>query len=205
MKNNIGKRTVLVALFAAFCCAGCFIRIPVPGGIPIVIQDMMSMLSGLILGPLYGPLAVLVFLLLGGLGLPVFSAGGGFDKIFQGPTGGFLIGYCVSALVGGLVVHFFVKDEKFVVELEDGSSEIQEAGKTTVILNWIFFTVAAILATVTAFTLGIIGFHRVKPALEISQVYGYVLIPFIPGNIIKIIVMVPLAKKLRPIVKGYLA
>lgn len=204
-KNIIGKKAILVALFAAFCCAGCFIRIPVPGGIPIVIQDMMSMLSGLILGPVLGPLAVLVFLLLGGFGLPVFSAGGGFDKIFKGPTGGFLIGYMVAALVGGLIVHFLTKDERKVVEKEDGSTEIVEAGKTVIILNWIFFAVAAILATVTAFVLGIWGFHRVKPALEMSQVLGYVLIPFIPGNIIKIIVMVPLAKKIRPIVKGYLA
>lgn len=204
-KNTVGKRAILTALFAAFCCAGCFIRIPVPGGVPIVIQDMMSMLSGLILGPLYGGLAVFLFLVLGCLGVPVFNAGGGIDKILQGPTGGFLIGYMVSAIVGGLIVKFFVKDERTVIENPDGTTEIQEASKSTVVLNWVFITVAALLATVTCFVLGIIGFHHVKPALEMSKVYGYVLIPFIPGNIIKLIVMVPLTKKLRPIVKNYLA
>ena len=205
MKNTISKKAIIISLFASFCCAGCFIRIPVPGGIPIVIQEMLCMLSGLILGPIYGSLSVLVFLLLGGLGLPVFSGGGGFDKIFNGPTGGFLIGYFVAAFTGGLIVQIFVKDERKILTNTDGSTEISEPEKITVILNWIFITLAAILATVTVFALGILGFHRIKPDLEMSRVYGYVLIPFIPGNIIKILIMIPLTKKIRPFIKGYLS
>ena len=184
--NSIGKRAILVALFAAFVCAGCFIQIPLAGGVPIVIQDMMAMLSGLILGPIYGTLSVFIFLVLGSFGLPVFSGKGGFDKILNGPTGGFLVGYMIAALAGGLIA-------------------TTEFSAKTNILNWIFFALAAIVATVVCFALGIAGFHRVKPDLEMSKVLSYVLIPFIPGNIIKLIIMIPLAKKLYPIVKNYLA
>lgn len=204
--NSIGKRAILVALFAAFVCAGCFIQIPLAGGVPIVIQDMMAMLSGLILGPIYGTLSVLIFLILGSLGLPVFSGKGGFDKILSGPTGGFLVGYLFAALAGGLIVHFFVKNpyKQTESETEDSSAATEFSAKTNA-LNWIFFGIAAIAATVVCFALGIAGFHRVKPDLEMSKVLSYVLIPFIPGNIIKLIIMIPLAKKLYPIVKNYLA
>lgn len=200
--NSIGKRAILVALFAAFVCAGCFIQIPLAGGVPIVIQDMMAMLSGLILGPIYGTLSVFIFLVLGSFGLPVFSGKGGFDKILNGPTGGFLVGYMIAALAGGLIVHFLVKNPYKEVPADAATTEF--SAKTN-ILNWIFFALAAIVATVVCFALGIAGFHRVKPDLEMSKVLSYVLIPFIPGNIIKLIIMIPLAKKLYPIVKNYLA
>ena len=204
--NSIGKRAILVALFAAFVCAGCFIQIPLAGGVPIVIQDMMAMLSGLILGPIYGTLSVFIFLVLGSLGLPVFSGKGGFDKILNGPTGGFLVGYMLAALAGGLIVHFLVKNPYKEIPAENpADTPATEFSAKTNILNWIFFALAAIVATVVCFALGIAGFHRVKPDLEMSKVLSYVLIPFIPGNIIKLIIMIPLAKKLYPIVKNYLA
>ena len=198
MKNNsLSKKAILTALFAALISAGCYIQIPLPGGIPIVIQDMMSMLSGLILGPLYGTISVFLFLILGSLGLPVFSGKGGINVILQGPTGGFLIGYMAAAFAGGLIVHFLVKDKPVIIEKEDGTTELQPVSSKRNIVNWIFIAAGAITATVVAFTLGIIGFHRVKPDLAMSKVLAAVLIPFIPGNTIKLIIMIPLAKKVQ--------
>ena len=195
--NSLSKKAILTALFAALISAGCYIQIPLPGGIPIVIQDMMSMLSGLILGPLYGTISVFLFLILGSLGLPVFSGKGGINVILQGPTGGFLIGYMAAAFAGGLIVHFLVKDKPVIIEKEDGTTELQPVCSKRNIVNWIFIAAGAITATVVAFTLGIIGFHRVKPDLAMSKVLAAVLIPFIPGNTIKLIIMIPLAKKIR--------
>ena len=64
-------------------------------------------------------------------------------------------------------------------------------------------TAAALLATVVVFVCGIIGFMRVTHA-GIAKTLSAVLVPFIPGNIIKIIVMVPLVKKLRPLIYNYI-
>lgn len=201
--KTISKRAILVALFAAFVCVGCFIQIPLPGGVPIAIQDMLAKLSGLILGPLYGTISVLIFLILGSIGLPVFTGKGGLDKITNGPTGGFLIGYMFAALAGGLIVHFLVKNPYKKSTSADGTEITVFSAKTNT-LNWIFFTIAAIFATVVCFACGIFGFHRVKPDIPMTKVYEYTLFPFIPGTIIKLIIMVPLAKKIHPIVKRYL-
>src|SRR5574344_596437 len=88
---------VFTALFAALIAAGVFIQIPLPGGVPITVQDMMALLSGLMLGPIYGTLAVAVFLLLGIIGLPVFTGKAGIQVLIAGPTGGFLWGYLFAA------------------------------------------------------------------------------------------------------------
>ncbi|MBR5017679.1 MAG: biotin transporter BioY, partial [Spirochaetia bacterium] len=103
-KKKKSAPLVLTALFASLISAGCFIQIPLPGGVPVAIQDMLAMLSGMILGPLYGASAVLIFLVLGCIGLPVFTGKAGVQVILAGPTGGFLIGYLLGALAAGLVL-----------------------------------------------------------------------------------------------------
>ena len=91
------------ALFAALIAGGTFIAIPI-GPIPIVLQNLFALLSGLILGPLLGCAAVALYLLAGILGAPVFAGfSGGFTRLL-GPTGGYLMGYFFMALVAGLMV-----------------------------------------------------------------------------------------------------
>ncbi|MCQ2577222.1 MAG: biotin transporter BioY [Treponema sp.] len=186
-KSKIGSASIFTALFAALTCAGCFISIPLPGGVPVVLQDMMAMITGLLLGPIYGTAAVLVFLIIGCLGLPVFSGKAGLHVITQGVTGGFLVGYLVSAFVGGLFLWFFLNPKK-------------EHGKAK---QWILVSAAAVLATVVVFAIGIAGFMRVthKP---FSATLGAVLTPFIPGNILKLVVMIPLTVKFRPVLARYM-
>ncbi|MDE5898034.1 MAG: biotin transporter BioY [Treponemataceae bacterium] len=191
--STIGKRTVITALFAALTSASCFIQIPLPGGIPIIIQDMMAMLSGLLLGPLYGAAAVLIFLILGCLGLPVFSGKAGLHVILSGPTGGFLIGYLLAAFIGGLILHIFYAC-KPKARTEDG---VPPKAKPAA-LEWLFISIAAVAATTVMFAAGIIGFHRIFPDKTMAQVAAAVLIPFLPGNIVKLAVMIPLTKKVRP-------
>jgi biotin transport system substrate-specific component len=92
------------ALFAALTAAGTFISIPLPfSPVPLVLQNLFALLSGLILGPLLGAAAVGLYLIAGALGAPVFAgAAGGFAHFF-GPTGGFLGGYLLGAVTAGLM------------------------------------------------------------------------------------------------------
>lgn len=95
---------VFVALFAALEAVTCFIAIPLPfSPVPIVLQNMMTVLTGLLMGPLYGTLSTLLFLFLGALGLPIFSGGSGGFARFKSPTGGFLYGYLIATLVAALI------------------------------------------------------------------------------------------------------
>ena len=179
---------VLTALFAALISAACFIQIPLPGGIPILIQDMLAILSGLILGPLQGAISVLIFLVLGSIGLPVFSGKAGIQIIFGGPTGGFLIGYLLGAVLGGLFLKFVLPPVKDF--------------KTKRTYTIVMITISCIIATVVVFIAGIIGFKIVTQS-TMTKTLAAVLIPFIPGNLIKIVVMVPLTYNFRKIISVY--
>lgn len=70
--------------------------------IPLILQNLIVVLSGLLLGPLKGTATVLLFLLLGVFGFPVFSGGHGGLAWFAGPTGGYLAGYLLAAPLAGL-------------------------------------------------------------------------------------------------------
>ncbi|MBO4546579.1 MAG: biotin transporter BioY, partial [Treponema sp.] len=201
------KNLVLSALFAAFICAGCFIQVPLPGGVPIAIQDMMAMLAGLLLGPVFGGLAVLVFLLLGAAGLPVFTGKAGIHVLFAGPTSGFLWGYLLAAVLAGTILALFGKVERNQAQDENGgktenAAQNSTVGKTKNAAQWLVITLAALAATIVLFVLGIaIGMRIINVGLE--KALAIFLIPFIPGNVIKLVLMVVLTKKLRPAILAY--
>jgi biotin transport system substrate-specific component len=97
-------RVALSCLFAALCCAGAYLTIPLPvGPVPIVAQNFFAVLAGLLLGPLWGGASVLSFIAIGAVGFPVFSAGRGGIAHLAGPTGGYLVGYLAGAVVAGLI------------------------------------------------------------------------------------------------------
>ena len=100
MKNTF-KNQIRAALFAAIIAVLTLISIPTPTGIPLTFQTFAIALSGFFLGSKYGTEAVLIYLAVGTMGLPVFSGmTGGIGKIL-GVTGGFLVGFIpMSALCG---------------------------------------------------------------------------------------------------------
>jgi biotin transport system substrate-specific component len=97
-------RITLTALFAALIAAGTFISIPLPfSPVPIVLQNLFALLSGLVLGPALGGAAVAVYLAAGAIGAPVFAGATGGFVHFLGPTGGFLYGYFLAAITAGFI------------------------------------------------------------------------------------------------------
>jgi biotin transport system substrate-specific component len=80
---------------------------PIPLGfipVPITAQTLGVMLSGAILGARRGGLAVVVFLILVALGMPLLSGGRGGFGVFLGPSGGFLVAFPIGAFVIGWIV-----------------------------------------------------------------------------------------------------
>lgn len=90
-----------VALFAALTAGGAFIRIPL-GYSSITLQTFFTAMAGCVLGPWYGALSQLVYVALGLVGLPIFTQGGGIGYLVQ-PTCGFLIGLIPAAWVIGRI------------------------------------------------------------------------------------------------------
>lgn len=91
-----------MGIFTALIAVGAFIRIPVPV-CPFTLQLLFTTLAGLLLGSRRGGMAVLVYLVLGLVGVPVFTEGGGIAYIFQ-PTFGYLIGFAAGAWLTGKII-----------------------------------------------------------------------------------------------------
>lgn len=159
------KNVTLIALFAALIAAlGLIPPISLPIGVPITAQGLGIMLCGTVLGAKRGALAVLLFLLLVAIGLPLLAGGRGGAAVFVGATGGFLFGFPIAAFVTGLIV------EKW------------RTGKLAVIAS-----VASIIGCVLVlYVFGIIGMSIVlgKPIMAMAAVMGV----YVPGDIAKAVI-----------------
>lgn len=95
-----------VATFAALLCA-LSLAPAVPVGflpVPVTLQTLGVMLAGALLGPWFGTLAVVTYLVLALAGLPVLAGGAGGVAPFVGPTAGYLYGFVLGAAVTGALV-----------------------------------------------------------------------------------------------------
>lgn len=99
------KDITLCGMFAALIAVGAFIKIDIP--LPLytmhfTLQWFFVLMAGLLLGSKRGALSVLVYLIIGLIGIPVFAAGGGPAYVLR-PGFGFLIGFLFAALVMGKI------------------------------------------------------------------------------------------------------
>jgi len=166
------QSVALVAVFTALLVAAAVVPgIPVGGfGVPITLQTLAVVLTGLVLGPLRGGLAVLLYLLLGFVGLPVFSRGQSGLQVLSGPTAGDLVSFLVAAVVVGLAARVVVR-------------------RTNRSL-WVPLLLVASFATTVAVVhvLGVLGL-MVNLRLPLSAAISADL-PFLPGDLVKDVVAV---------------
>ncbi|MBE6902531.1 MAG: biotin transporter BioY [Ruminococcaceae bacterium] len=177
MKKRISVRAmVFTAIMAAVICIAAPLCVPVPSGIPLSLATFAVMLSGTLLGRGKGTAAVAVYILLGLVGIPVFSGFmGGFAHI-AGATGGFILGYLPCAFLTGLFTELF-------------------GGKA-----WAMVTGMA-LGTLSLYALGTVWFMLYTGSGLAAALLGCV-VPFLVGDAVKIVAVcalaVPLRKKLLP-------
>ena len=179
MKNKISVRDlVLTALFAALVAVGAFIRIPA-GDLSFTMQLFFVFLSGILLGPKYGALCVVVYLLLGLCGVPVFTSGGGIGSLLS-PSFGFIIGFILTALITGLI-----------------------AGKSSSLPRLIL---GCVLGNLAAYVIGIpymmliLNVYMGKAMGLWALILAYML-PYLPFDALKIVLAVIIAKPLVPQIK----
>ena len=181
-KNSFSRNIVFVALFAAISAVSGFLAVPVPGTpVPIVLQNMMVVLSGMLLGPVLGTASTFLFVFAGLLGLPILSGGtGGFAKLMS-PTGGFIVGYVISSLVAGLVMGRPVYGKK--------ASLIKTIG-------------AALLGFVVMYIPGVLHFMNIMDT-GLKETLMLCVIPYLPGDLIKLIFCILLSAALRSSVASF--
>ena len=89
---------VTSALLAALLAASAWFAIPA-GAVPVTLQVFIVFLCGLLLPVRWAPVPVLVYVLLGAIGVPVFSGGTGGLGVLAGPTGGYILGFLLATPV----------------------------------------------------------------------------------------------------------
>ena len=191
------RKTLLpafIALFAAVICVGCFIMIPL-GPVPIVLQNALCILTAVLLGGIFASAPAALFLLAGLIGLPVYSGGSSGIGVWMGPTGGFLLGYLLGAIAAGIIAGKpSVTDKKITLGLALRLSLAMIAG-----------IVILYIPGVIHFAKWAVGGGRV-PAEKSVMAYTMAacVIPYIPGDIIKLVITIPVALKIRPVIAQYL-
>ena len=166
----------LVALFAALSGIGAFIRIPIPH-VPLTLQTLMVMFSGIILGGRLAALSQLVYILVGLLGIPILAYGGGPGYILQ-PTFGYLLGFVLGAYVIGSL-----------------TEKRETLGRGFLLLALLSGTVAIYLPGVSVLYLNL-NIIQQKTISLITAVKVGLLLP-LPGDILKIAVVLYFGPMLR--------
>ncbi len=173
---------IITALFTSLTAVGGFISIPL-GPIPVTLQTLFVVLSGLILGARLGALSQLTYVILGLIGVPIFAAGTGGLTSVVSPTFGFLMAFIVAAYVIG---------------------KLTEKNKS---LSRIIS--AVVLGSFVIYIIGVPYFYFIftnylGKSINFYAALKYACIPFIPGDIIKAIIAIILAKQLIPRLSKYL-
>ena len=188
--SKLLTRISLTALFAALTAAGTFFAIPV-GPVPIVLQNLFALLSGLILGPVMGGAAVGLYLLAGVLGFPVFAGGTGGIARFAGPTGGFLIGYFLAAVTAGFIAGRPGGKANRVVQEPAGFPNRSNTPLPRLI--------AAVIAGLLVVYVPGVVWLKIRGNLDWIKALLAGFIPFIAGDAVKGIAAVIIAPRLRRI------
>lgn len=148
-----------IGIMAAVTAVMAQISIPMPMGVPMTMQTFAVTLAGIILGSRRGALSMLVYLLIGVVGVPVFSNFTGGLPSLVGPTGGFLVSFPIMAYLIGLGIEF---------------------------KNRLLFVLLLILGTLSNYVIGVLFYTVITGSSVIAGITACVL-PFIPTAVLKAI------------------
>jgi biotin transport system substrate-specific component len=165
------KGIVYASLFGALTAAGAFIVIPLPP-VPLTAQTFFLNVSAALLGGPLGAVSQFIYVMLGVVGIPVFSGGKAGIGVLFGPTGGYLLGFILAAFVIGKIT----------------------AAKKDAGIFW--YILAMLVGMVIVYSLGVLQLALVakiswKKALAVG------VIPFLPGDIIKILLAAIISSRLK--------
>jgi biotin transport system substrate-specific component len=166
--------TVLASLMAALTAVGAYIHIPI-GPVPMVLSTLFVLLSGLLLGSRWGLISVGIYLLVGAMGIPVFAGGKGGFAHFFGPTGGYLLGYALSAWITG-----------FISERSRGSMALD--------------VVAILVGSLAVYWIGV-PWLKIMMKMSWTKTFAVGMIPFLIGDAVKGAAAFILARSCRPMLR----
>lgn len=160
----------VTALMTAVTCILAPLSIPI-GPVPISLTNFAIYLSLYLLDWKKGTVSYILYLLLGLVGLPVFSGfTGGIGKL-AGPTGGYIIGFIPMAIIAGIVIDKYTE-------------------------KWLLCLLAMIVGTIVCYALGT-AWLAYEAKMDMMAALWAGVIPFIPGDLVKMALAILIAPKIR--------
>ncbi len=169
----------IILAFAMACFTGIAaqVRIPLPWTpVPISAQTFAVLLSGVLLGGWYGGLSQVFYIGAGIAGVPWFSGGGSGIAYISGPTGGYIIGFILAALFIGYFIDRFVRARGFFA----------------------IFVLMLFANFVLIHLPGVLQLSVVTGVRNIYKLLSMGTLPFIVGDVAKVLAAAALAKGITP-------
>lgn len=179
---SLAQKLLLTLAMAALTGLAAQIQLPLPGTpVPVTGQTFAVLLSGVLLGRVWGGVSQAIYVGIGALGLPWFAGMSGGTGIVFGATGGYLLGFVLAAFFLGAMT-----------ESRAGSKNYF----TLIGLMWFASFVLIQLPGLSVLALWYqVTTGEVPPLQEILSLG---LIPFVPGDVIKILLAASVAKAVLP-------
>lgn len=197
--ENIAKRKRMIrdmcyiALFTALIVVCTYIAFPI-GTIPVTLQTLAVCMAGGFLGWKRGTLSVIVYILLGVCGIPVFSGFHNFYALIIGPTTGYVVGFIFTALIVG-----FTSDNLHKI---GDRAKNKTAGQ---IFELILLAVAMVVGIAVCYLFGTLWFTPIAygsvTAANLQKTLTVCVYPFIVVDLVKIVIAAFLVNRLKRFVK----
>ncbi len=181
MKNLSVSEMVLCALFTVLIIVGAFIKIPIPV-VPFTLQFLFTLLAGLLLGSRLGTISVMLYAILGLIGLPVFAEGGGIWYLLK-PSFGYIIGFILGTYATG----------KLIEQMDEFK------WKQVLLAN---FTGLFIVYAVGMVYFYVICNYVINTPIALWPLFLYCFILVVPGDIAICILAAALFQRLKPVLKN---
>ena len=172
------KDMTLIAVFVAFITVCSFIRIPF-GTIPFTLQTLGVFVTAGIIGARRGTVSIIVYILLGVIGVPVFGGKGG-PGVLAGPTGGYITGFIFTALIIGVTADLIKKYNQGI--------------------RYAITIASMILGDAVCFVIGTIQFMKVMD-VNFATAIAYCVTPFIIPDLVKIVIATVFVEKIKKYTK----
>lgn len=167
-KNKVFLLTV-TALMTAVTCILAPLSIPI-GPVPVTLTNLVLYISLYLLGWKMTVVSYTVYMLIGLVGVPVFSGFSGGPAKLLGPTGGYIIGFIPMAVIAGVIIRLFK--------------------------NRILQFLAMLLGTAVLYAFGTSWFCLIMESSVLAAL-GTCVIPFIPGDIIKMLIAILICPSIK--------
>ena len=168
-KSNVYQITIIGLMTAVICILGP-LSIPI-GVVPISFTNLAIFFALYILGKKKATLSFMIYMLIGLVGVPVFSGFSGGPAKLLGPTGGYIIGFLFMALISGFFIDRFID-------------------------KWYLCVFGMILGTAVCYTFGTVWLSY-QADLSMSAALALGVIPFIPADLVKIIIVAFIGPQIR--------